>query len=163
MSIALIQVGTRTAIVDAADAERLSAFRWWSGGGQWTYPTRWSPEEKKRVLMHREIVAAPPHMMVDHINGDAFDNRRENLRVCTNAQNQWNRRLGRSNTTGFKGVSVEHGGYRAQIRFHQKRLHLGTFGKLEDAARAYDEAAARLFGEFARLNFPATPHHGALQ
>lgn len=68
-----------------------------------------------------------------------------------------NRGIQRHNKTGFKGVSTNHkytNKFRASIYRGGKRIHLGYFGKPEDAARAYDEAAIKYHGKFARLNFP---------
>lgn len=91
---------------------------------------------------------------VDHINGNRFDNRRTNIRLCTHAQNQLNAKLSSRSTTGFKGVSwsKERGEFEAYISFARKRRRLGRFPTAEEAARAYDEAAKRLHGEFVRTN-----------
>ncbi|WP_411800508.1 HNH endonuclease [Cupriavidus respiraculi] len=89
-------------------------------------------------------------MVVDHINHDTLDNRRINLRICTKSQNQWNRRVGANSSTGVKGVShvKSRGKYRAEIRVFGKRIHLGWFDQIDDAAYAYRQAARIHFGEF---------------
>jgi hypothetical protein len=94
--------------------------------------------------------------LVDHKNGDGLDNTRANLRPATPGQNVANQRISRRNTSGFKGVNLHKfsGLWRASIGFRGKSRHLGYFHSPEDAARAYDAAAADLFGEFARPNFP---------
>lgn len=86
---------------------------------------------------------------IDHVNDDGRDNRLVNLRECTRSQNTGRAR--RENSTGYRGVSysVKDKRYRAKCR-HQ---WLGDFHSPEDAARAYDAAARRAYGEFARLNF----------
>jgi hypothetical protein len=148
------------ALVDAADFAWLNQWKWHAaaGGGGREYAIRSSSAQDgectKFVKMHRQIIGAARGVIVDHINGDPLDNRRLNLRTCTQAENLWNRPATRSSATGFKGVRFAAGAYRAEIMCAGIREHLGRFRKPEDAARAYDEAAKRLHGEFARLNFP---------
>ena len=112
--------------------------------------------ERKQIRMHREIMNFPDGMEIDHINGDKLDNRRENLRICTMGQNRANRGLQRNSSSGYKGVYFEEARnkWRAQIEINNRRLHLGYFNNAEKAAFAYDTAAKKYFGEFAKLNFP---------
>lgn len=110
-------------------------------------------------LLHREIAAQfldIQGLEVDHINGDTLDCRRNNLRTCTSMNNKKNRSLGINNTSGFKGV-VWHKinkCWTAGIRVDNKRYFLGSFSDKIQAAHAYDEAARKFHGKFARLNFP---------
>jgi hypothetical protein len=114
--------------------------------------------------MHRQILGAPPGQQVDHINGDTLDNRRVNLRLATHGQNQHNRGKYRNNKSGYKGVSWDKaaGKWRAQIKFNNKKYNLGRYHDPIEAALAYDAAAIRLHGAFARLNFPATTNNNQL-
>jgi hypothetical protein len=115
------------------------------------------------MWLHRMIIDVPGGMMVDHINGNRLDNRRCNLRVCTNRQNCQNQTIARKdNTSGYKGVSYSrrHRKWRAWIAAGslrsngtRKNVSLGYFADAADAARAYDAAARLHFGEFARCNF----------
>lgn len=108
------------------------------------------------VKLHRLIMNATPEQVVDHINGNKLDNRRENLRVCTQAENTRNNRTPRKNKTSrFKGVSWYPRGnrWKAQIQVNKQKKHIGYFPSEEEAALAYDEAAERLHGEFASKNF----------
>lgn len=93
-----------------------------------------------------------PSMGLDHINGNRTDNRIDNLRLATVAQNGWNRKAQRSSTSGFKGVTFHRksGRWQAAIRYQGGPRHLGLFDTAEQAHAAYVDAANRLFGEFAR-------------
>ncbi len=108
------------------------------------------------LWMHREIMRAPASMQVDHINGDTLDNRVSNLRICSNTENSRNQRLRPSNTSGYKGVAWRdgHKKFRARITVNYKDIFLGYFDDPKEAARAYDSAARKYFGEFAKVNFP---------
>jgi hypothetical protein len=108
----------------------------------------------KLILMHRFILNPAPDMQIDHINGDGLDNRRSNLRICTHDQNRLNRKIHKNNKCGYKGVywAPHNKKWRAQIRRDNKRYFLGYFSDLIEAARAYNNAAIKLHGEFARLN-----------
>lgn len=140
------------ALVDADDATLVSGYRWRSyyRYGGWYVQTS---VRSRALLLHRLVMNAPVGLLVDHINGDKLDNRRSNLRLCTNAQNQWNRHV-RFGTSPYKGVSWDKKAskWRAAIRFNGRTTNLGSFDDERDAALAYNAAALRLFGEFANPN-----------
>lgn len=91
---------------------------------------------------------------VDHIDGNPSNNAITNLRVCSHAQNQRNMRKHKDNTSGFKGVywSKQCEKWMAKIVVGGKQKHLGLFVDKQKAAQAYDKAAAKIHGEFAKLN-----------
>ncbi|ASJ79287.1 HNH endonuclease [Curvibacter phage P26059B] len=93
---------------------------------------------------------APQGVFVDHINGNPSDNRRENLRFCTHAQNMQNSKVRSHSSTGVKGVQKHKNRYRALIRRDGKQVRLGSFTTIEEAKACYDAAALETFGEFAR-------------
>lgn len=111
--------------------------------------------------LHRFLLGASGTDMVDHINGDKLDNRRVNLRLCSNSQNQANRKAVRG-VSPFKGVTWQRrpdgtGTWKAQIVLGGKTLYLGAFKTDLMAAAAYNESASEHFGEFAHLNDLTTP------
>ncbi|WP_299197009.1 HNH endonuclease [uncultured Amphritea sp.] len=92
---------------------------------------------------------------IDHINGTKDDNRIENLRTCTNSQNQANRKTTKGYSI-YKGVKYDEGcskPWRATIQLAGESYNLGSYSSEEQAALAYDSAARKRFGEFARTNF----------
>jgi len=103
--------------------------------------------------MHQLLMAPPPGMVVDHIDGNGLNNRRANLRICTPQQNRRNTRP-RHKTSAFLGVSRRGDKYAARIKHHGREFHLGLFKDEIEAAKARDRKAKELFGQFAWLNFP---------
>ena len=95
-------------------------------------------------------------MHVDHINGNPLDNRKSNLRICTNAENQRNKGVYKNNKSGYKGVHwfKRDKKWQAQIKHNNKSIHIGLYEDKEEAARAYDKKAKELHGNFKNLNFP---------
>ena len=142
------------AIVDAEDYDRLSKYKWCANKSRRSYYAVRS-NGQRQIRMHRMITSAPKGLFVDHINHNGLDNRKTNLRLCTESQNNLNRRP-YGKTSRYKGVSrhKKTNRYLAAICYQGKRFHLGTFRDEVDAAKAYDKKARELFGQFAYLNFP---------
>ena len=150
----------KVAIVDAADYDWLSSFKWAANqkpGG--VYACR--NVKRKNILMHRMIMNAPVGKFVDHIDRNGLNNRRCNLRLCSFAENIRNTK-GWGKTSRYKGVTRRKKDKKwiSSIRYNNKFHYIGYFENETDAARAYDKAARKFFGQFAYLNFPdekATP------
>jgi hypothetical protein len=104
--------------------------------------------------LHVEIMGKRHNHEIDHINGDALDNRRCNLRFCTRSQNQANTLRQRPAVSGFRGVYPHGRKWQALIKMSGRLRHLGIFEDAVTAAKAWDRAARRVHGNFARLNFP---------
>lgn len=101
------------------------------------------------------LMNSPEGMFIDHINGNGLDNRKCNLRICTNTQNQYNASIRKDNTSGFRGVCWNRGSnkWQAYMRVNGKQTSLGLFTCLIKAAKTYDEAAKKYHKDFANLNF----------
>jgi len=143
--------------VDDEDYERLAKFKWSAyGAGRTWYALRPIERDGKKTTigMHQEVL--PGLRLIDHINRDGLDNRRENLRPCTPAQNAWNATKTRGSSR-FKGVAWHKSAkkWRAEIMAQGIYRYLGCFDCEGCAAIAYDNAARELFGEFACPNFYA--------
>lgn len=139
-------------VVDGCDIDAVRPYVWHAkyAFGHWYARNRVGRLDN---FLHRALLNPSPDMMVDHIDGDGLNNRRSNLRVCTNQQNQANR--GRqANQSGFRGVRLCGDRFRAEIKVGGKTKKLGCFALAEDAAKAYDTAARECFGEFSNPNFP---------
>jgi hypothetical protein len=147
----------QNAIVDTADFEWLNEFNWFAYWSRQTQTFYAAKQISHRLTgMHSFILNCKIGERVDHVNNNTLDNRRENLRKATAAENSRNCRISKRNVSGFKGVHFrkEFGTWRACIRYEYVLRHLGSFDSAEEAAKAYDHAAIELFGEFAHLNFP---------
>jgi hypothetical protein len=143
-------------IVDDEDYEIIGRYKWCAlKSGKNIYAARHMPgNHKKFLLMHRELLKAQDTILVDHINHNTLDNRRENLRPCSCSQNLMNKNSHKG-LSKYKGVHFHKANKKwvAGIRHFGKQLYLGSYSIEEDAAKAYDIKAAELFGEFALLNF----------
>lgn len=150
------------ALVDDADYEVLSHFKWRVIKTNNTlYAARSTSRvfgKQKIVYMHRQILGlVDPEVEAHHKDNDGRNNQRDNLKVATHSQNLQSIRTKKQGATSqFRGVSLHRrdGIWQVQIRINGKDTHLGTFTDETEAARAYDDAAFKHFGEFAQLNFP---------
>jgi len=139
-------------IVDIDDYYKYKDYNWTKRGGNYAGRVFHMKGKQKTILLHREILNAKPGQLVDHINGDPLDNRKSNLRFCTRSKNAMNCKIHKHNTSGYKGVSRCGKKWRAYIVKNNKQKHIGIFKTKEEAAKAYNQEALRLFGEFAKIN-----------
>ncbi len=135
------------AFVDDEDFKKVSQYKW-------QYYGRYAEAKinHKTTYMHRLILNTPKGKNSDHINGDKLDNRRRNLRICTQSENMGNRKLQANNTSGYKGVFPVKNRWRAEIKKNGIKYFLGSFKTKEEAGKAYNIAHATLHKDFAKLN-----------
>ena len=157
------------------------------GTGKWYYWTNKKYGGKQEYAttgcrsksIHRLVMDAPKGMVIDHINGNGLDNRKENLRICTHSENAMNQRLKSHSVSGYKGVQYEptrkykytskktgittvkeykmklpYSAYVGDPNRKNRHLFLGRYATAEEAARVRDKMALELHGEYAYLNFP---------
>lgn len=142
-----------TAIVDDEDYEKVNSLKWCIlKGKQNTYARR--TVNGKTLLMHHFLYGKNPKgFEYDHVNGSGLDNRRCNVRLCTQNENHYNERTRKVNKkANYKGVDIFKGKFRARATFNHNTIHLGYYDNEIDAAKAYNKFASEHFGEFARLN-----------
>lgn len=107
---------------------------------------------KEKILARVLLNVEDKKIQVDHINNNSLDNRKCNLRACTQTENARNRDKQKNNKSGYKGVSVHGDRYRVKIHPNGKTIELGIYDDKKEAAKAYNAAAIKYFGEFAFLN-----------
>jgi len=145
------------ALVDDEDFDKLNKSKWSINRHGKNY---YRPKNSRNMLMSRIIMNPPKGMVVDHINHDTLDNRKCNLRICSQTENMMNKKLYKNNEIGFKGVSKtiskykgkERISYVAQLKSDNDKRYLGIFKNPIDAAKKYDEAVIKHFGEFGLTN-----------
>ncbi len=147
------------AIVDDEDYDFLMQWKWQVRANRYAGRTKNGPKVNgkrtgKTVYMHREIISVPPDLDVDHINADTLDNRKENLRSVTTQENVRRKSKSSGRSSKYKGVhwATRQEKWLAKIQLTDRTIHLGTFESEVSAASAYNKAAEKHFGEFAKLN-----------
>ncbi len=143
----------RFALVDAADYERIGKHKWCVSNKQGVGYVMRRTKAGRTAYMHREVVGAPKGKVVDHVNHNTMNNRRCNVRTCTDRQNQANKGpLG--GASGYVGVYRRDGRYEAGITWRGHHYYLGRFDDPVEAAKVRDRKARELLGPYAYLNFP---------
>jgi hypothetical protein len=158
MAKEIILTQGKVAIVDNEDYDYLNQFKWYASNKNGKFyvarTIRVSKNKKNYILMHRFIMKPDKGMVIDHLDGNPLNNKKNNLRICTHAENMRNSKININNKSGYKGVSYQENrnNYRASIKFNNKTINIGDFIDPIDAARAYNAAALKYHREFAHLN-----------
>lgn len=148
---------THFALVDREDYNSLVGYNWYPQYGNNTVYAA-ARINKHPILMHNFLLG---NIQVDHKDGNGLNNRRQNLREASHSQNQANSIKTRGSSI-YKGVTfeIQTRKWKAHIGLGQTAEKtsivrtIGRFASEEDAAKAYDKEAVKLWGEFANLNFP---------
>lgn len=157
--IGILPDGTKF-LFDADQIGKIEDTNWYKGYNdpemkRWCYIV-----DHSGTKIHEYLLSCPEGMEVDHINRNTFDNRNENLRICTHQQNQCNQPLQKNNTSGVTGVSYypPREKFRARIKISQHDIHLGYYPTFLEAVQARNVGMECMFGEFGAYNdVPAAP------
>jgi len=126
--------------------EKVKKYKWCITSQNYVY------HSSCNLKLHCLLFSVPENMVCDHKDRNKLNNLDSNFRICTNAENLRNREKSKNNTSGFKGVIKNRNKWRSVIRVNNELIQLGTFISKIEAARAYNLAAKKYHGEFAKLN-----------
>lgn len=152
----------KIALIDDEDFDRMNQYKWHAYEkknckGSWYAMGNVKNHEGKwtTIMFHRFLMnIIDPKIEIDHADGNGLNNQKSNLRAVDHQHNSQNRRLGKNNTSGFKGVFFDkrckNRPWRAVVTVNGKRLHLGNFSTPEDAYEVYKAKAKESFGIFYR-------------
>ena len=149
------------AIVNVEDFEWLNQYKWHCSyhgyAKRAVYKRTGKGRRQVEIYMHKLLCPVPDGMIVDHINRNSLDNRRENLRAATQKQNVWNRKFIRKRgKTRYNGIRWDKNKEKWQVRLtiNGRRKSFGYYADEIEAAKVYDRVAKKYRGEYACLNFP---------
>jgi len=140
-----------TILIDDDDFKKINKFKWYISRSA---KDKYYIANRNGQRLHRLITDCQDGMEVDHINGNTFDNRKVNLRICSRSENSMNRKKSNNKSSIYKGVSLykRDMNWVSYIKINGKKISLGYFETEKEAAFAYNTAAIKYFGEFALLN-----------
>ena len=129
-------------LIDLDDVDKARSYKWGINKGY--------AQSSKGILLHRLIMNPGDDMVVDHINHDKLDNRKDNLRICSTRQNTMNQGISKNNTSGITGIGWDKSSNKwiAYIKVNYRQITLGRFTNLDDAIQARMDAEIEYFGEY---------------
>lgn len=139
------------ALIDVEDINLVADYNWRAIiRGHTVYARRNEPKTKKAIYLHRAIIFAPKGFQVDHKDRNGLNNRKRNLRIVTQSENQMNREGFKNNKSGFKGVfwCASQSKWRSRIQIYGEKIHLGYFDCPRKAHEAYKAASIKYHGQF---------------
>ena len=141
----------KVAIIDLEDLKMVSGLNWRLGNGYAACSFK-TDNGFRRVYMHRLILEAPEGKEVDHKNMDRLDNRRENIRLCSRAENKWNENPSKKNKSGYRGISwfTRDGKWQVMLRHLGNRIFLGRYFDIKEAVKVYNSFISQHRGDFAK-------------
>ena len=131
------------ALIDIDDLELVSNYKWYLGKNNYV-SSKCKASDNKLIYLHRLILNPDKGFVVDHINNYTLDNRKCNLRICTQHQNTINKKPSSSDT----GVFIRAGRWEARIMYNYKNIYLGRFDTKDEAIMVRRQAEEKYFGEF---------------
>ena len=138
------------AIIDPDDVDKVKNYKW-RYSGRYVVTTI----NKKILRLHRFVMNCyDDEKVVDHINTNTLDNRKSNLRICTQHQNDMNHKVNKVNKSGVTGVRYreDKGVWVAYIYYHNRNISLGSYKNKEDAIKARKQGEIKYFGEYRNKN-----------
>jgi hypothetical protein len=153
----IIKIDGYNVLIDDEDHERIKSVKWHCFGNKdrpyFGNTVNLGKGKYTAILLHREIMNASPGTHIDHISGNTLDNRKQNLRICSRAENNCNLKRRVDNTSGYKGVSFDKkkNKWASYISKNKRHHFLGYFDTQESAYIAYCEASKKYHGEYGRI------------
>jgi hypothetical protein len=156
MDSIIIKIHDFDVLISKCDYERISVLKWRPHyGSKRQYFVHSIAKPRQELMLHRFIMNATKGTVIDHINGNTLDNRRENLRVCSHSENMKNSKKRSNGKCPYKGVYFNKhvNKWNPQIKVDGKRISLGYYLSAEEARNAYNEASRKYHGEFGRISY----------
>jgi hypothetical protein len=154
-AISLNSTPAQSFLIDDDDYERVIALKWYKLKNGYIAHVFKENRKSRCIYLHRfimNLISNNRKIVIDHINHILTDNRKENLRICSSANNNHNRNIASNNKTGLKGVCENHNKFQTQINFNNHVFYLGVNADKQFAGYLYDYFARKLFGDFVLCN-----------